>query len=239
MKIEILKIDAKPTLKISVISDVVCPWCYIGKRRLETAIANLSDKYTFDVEYFPFELNPQMPESGADQKEYLTQKFGSESKYEQLTGHVSNVAAQHGLDFNYKAQSVSPNTRKAHRLIQLAKEDGKQLELVEALFKAYFTDGVDLSKDENLILLAERCGLDREKVTSFLNSKVGEVEVEMAERQWQNAGVTGVPFYVIDNKYGISGAQSPEAFIQAFTEIADSKKVESSGEACDINGENC
>lgn len=239
MNIETLKIDTKPTLKISVISDVVCPWCYIGKRRLEAAISKLSDKYIFDVEYFPFELNPQMPEAGADQKEYLTRKFGSESKYEQLTGHVSAIAAQHGLTFNYQAQSISPNTRKAHRLIQLAKEDGKQLELVEAFFKAYFTDGVDLSKDENLINLAEQCGLNREKVSNLLKSKEGEAEVEMAERQWQNAGVTGVPFYVIDNKYGISGAQSPEAFIQAFTEIADAKKVTSAGEACDVDGKNC
>ncbi len=239
MNIENIKFSNKPTLKVSVISDVVCPWCYIGKRRLESAIEKLSDKYTFEVEYFPFELNPQMPEGGADQKEYLTQKFGSESRYEQLTGHVSNVAAQHGLRFNYEAQTISPNTRKAHRLIQLAKEDGKQLELVEAFFKAYFTDGVDLSKNENLIAIAERTGISREKTTEFLSSTVGEAEVEMAERQWQSAGVTGVPFYVIDDKYGISGAQSPESFIEAFTQIADAKKVTASGEACDVDGNNC
>jgi predicted DsbA family dithiol-disulfide isomerase len=238
MNIETLKLGAKPTLKISVISDVVCPWCYIGKRRLETAMDKLSDNYIFDVEYFPFELNPQMPESGLDQKEYLTKKFGGEVRYEQLTGHVSNVASQEGLTFNYKSQSISPNTRKAHRIIQLAKEDGKQLQLVEALFKAYFSDGVDLSKDENLIRISESCGVNPEKVKNFLASKEGEVEVEMSEQQWQNAGVTGVPFFVIDNKYGISGAQSPEAFIQAFTELGDAKKV-SSSEACDVDGKNC
>lgn len=237
MNIETLKLNTKPSLKISVISDVVCPWCYIGKRRLETAINKLSDKYTFDVEYFPFELNPQMPTSGLNQKEYLYKKFGGQERYEQLTGHVSNVAGQEGLSFNYQSQTISPNTRKAHRLIQLAKEDGKQLQLVEAFFKAYFTDGVDLSKDENLIRIAAECGLDKTKVSAFLQGNEGEAEVEMAERQWQNAGVTGVPFYVIDNKYGISGAQSPEAFIEAFTEIASAKV--SSGEACDVNGENC
>lgn len=238
MKIETLKFDTKPTLKISVISDVVCPWCYIGKRRLESAINKLSDKYTFEVEYFPFELNPQMPEGGLDQKQYLTKKFGGEARYEQLTGHVSNVAVQEGLTFNYQSQSISPNTRKAHRLIQLAKEDGKHLLLVEAFFKAYFSDGVDLSKDENLIRIGESCGINAEKIKNFLQTNEGEVEVEMSEQQWQNAGVTGVPFYVVDNKYGISGAQSPEAFIEAFTEIGDAKKV-SSGEACDVDGQNC
>jgi predicted DsbA family dithiol-disulfide isomerase len=237
MNIEILNSTTKPTLKISVISDVVCPWCYIGKRRLESAVQKLSDKYTFELEYFPFELNPQMPVSGVNQKEYLYKKFGGEDRYEQLTGHVSNVAGQEGLAFNYQSQTISPNTRKAHRLIQLAKEDGKQLQLVEAFFKAYFTDGVDLSNDENLIRIAETCGMDREKISTFLAGNEGEVEVEMAERQWQNAGVTGVPFYVIDNKYGISGAQSPEAFIKAFTEIGDAKIT--SGESCDVDGANC
>jgi predicted DsbA family dithiol-disulfide isomerase len=233
-----MKIETKPTLKISVISDVVCPWCYIGKRRLESAINKLSDKYTFEVEYFPFELNPQTPEKGVDQKEYLTEKFGGEERYSQLIGNVTNVASKDGLTFRYDLQSVSPNTRKAHRLVQLAREDGKQLNLVEGLFKAYFTDGVDLSKDKNLIDVAVTSGLDRTKVESFLQSNVGEVEVEMAERQWQQAGVTGVPFFVVDDKYGISGAQSPEAFIQAFTEIAGAKPV-TSGEACDVNGNNC
>ncbi|HEY0653971.1 MAG TPA: DsbA family oxidoreductase [Chryseosolibacter sp.] len=237
MKIEKLTVTAKPTLKVSVISDVVCPWCYIGKRRLEAAINKLSDKYTFEVEYFPFELNPQMPASGLNQKEYLYKKFGGQERYEQLTGHVSKVAGQEGLAFNYQSQTISPNTRKAHRLIQLAKEDGKQLQLVEAFFKAYFTDGVDLSKDENLVQIAESCGMNRDKVNVFLQSAEGEAEVEMAERQWQQAGVTGVPFYVIDNKYGISGAQSPEAFIEAFTEIAGTKIT--SGEACDVDGNNC
>jgi predicted DsbA family dithiol-disulfide isomerase len=237
MNIEFLKLEKKPTLKISVISDVVCPWCYIGKRRLETAINKLSDKYSFEVEYFPFELNPQMPVTGLNQKEYLTKKFGGEARYHQLTGHVTNVATQEGIAFNYEMQTISPNTRKAHRLIQLAKEDGKHLQLVEALFKAYFSDGVNLSQDENLISIAEANGMNREKVEGFLKSNIGEAEVELTERQWQNAGVTGVPFYVIDNKYGISGAQSPEAFIEAFTEVGE-KKV-SSGEACDIDGANC
>jgi predicted DsbA family dithiol-disulfide isomerase len=232
---------SKLKIKIGVVSDIVCPWCYIGKRRLEKAMEQLSDRFDFEVEYFPFELNPHMPASGADQKQYLTDKFGSEERYRQLTGNVTTVAAQEGITFNYTAQKKSPNTRNAHRLIQLAKEDGKHLQLVEALFKAYFTEGTDLTQAENLAGIAAAAGMDKQKVALFLQSNTGVVEVEMAERELQQLGISGVPFYVVDNKYGISGAQPSEAFIKAFEEIALAEPVagEGNGEACDVEGENC
>lgn len=229
----------KPTLKVSVISDVVCPWCYIGKRRLEKAINNLSDKYTFEVEYFPYELNPQMPASGLDQKQYLSDKFGGEEHYIQKTAYTTAVAEKEGLVFNFDIQKTSPNTRNAHRLIQLAKEDNKHLAMVEALFKAYFTDGVDLSKSENLTRLAEKLGMDGSKVEQFLKSNTGIDEVEMAEKELQKLGISGVPFYIINNKYGISGAQPAEAFIQAFEEIGIATTSAPIGETCDISAKNC
>ena len=227
----------KPKIKISVVSDIVCPWCYIGKRRLEKAIDKLSDKFDFEIEYFPFELNPQMPAQGVDQKQYLTDKFGSEDHYEQITGRTTAAAAEEGLKFDFASQKISPNTRNAHRLVQLAKEDNKHLELVEALFKAYFTEGVDLSKPENLVRLAVSVGMDQSKVEQFLNSDTGVAEVEIAEHELQKLGISGVPFYIIDNKYGISGAQASESFIKAFEEIGSS--VTAGGEACDVDGKNC
>ena len=225
----------KPTIKIGVISDVVCPWCYIVKRRLEKAIANVSDKFHFEVEYFPFELNPQIPEAGLDQKDYLTKKFGGEGRYHQVTGHVAKVAEQEGLAFNFEAQKISPNTRKAHRIITLAKEDGKQMDVVEAFFKAHFTDGADLSKNENLVQLATQAGMDSARVETLLQGNEGSAEVEMAERELQRLGVTGVPFYIIDNKYGLSGAQPSEVFVKAFNEA---RAVQPS-DACDVDGKNC
>ena len=232
---------SKPKIKVGVVSDVVCPWCYIGKRRLETAIDKLSDKFDFEVEYFPFELNPQMPLNGADQKQYLAAKFGSEERYRELTGRVTDVAAEEGLSFDYESQKISPNTRNSHRLIQLAREDSKQLKLVESLFKAYFTDGVDLSKTENLVKIAGAAGMDETKVEEFLQSDTGKVEVEMAEHELQQLGISGVPFYVIDNKYGISGAQSPETFIKTFEEIgAATQPIASDGStACDVSEKEC
>jgi predicted DsbA family dithiol-disulfide isomerase len=229
---------SKPKIKVGVISDVVCPWCYIGKRRLENAINNLSDKFDFDVEYFPFELNPQIPESGFDQKEYLTNKFGGEERYNQITDNTADVAAKEGLMFDFQGQKKSPNTRNAHRLIQFAKEDNKHLQMVEALFKAYFTDGVDLTKTESLVQLAANIGLDKTKIEQFLLSDTGKIEVEMAERELQQLGITGVPFYIIDNKFGISGAQPSESFIKAFEEIG-SAPIAEGGEVCDVDAKNC
>jgi predicted DsbA family dithiol-disulfide isomerase len=232
------KYMTKPIIKIGVVSDIVCPWCYIGKRRLEKAMHKLSEKFDFEVEYFPFELNPQMPAQGLDQKDYLVNKFGGEARYQQLTGHVTEVASGEDLKFDYSTQKISPNTRTSHRLIQLAKEDGLQLEMVEALFKAYFTEGIDLSKTENLVEIAVAAGMQRDKVELFLQSSTGVAEVEMAELELQKLGITGVPFYVIDNKYGISGAQASDAFIKAFEEIG-SASVQPQGQACDVEKKNC
>lgn len=228
----------KPIIKVSVVSDVVCPWCYIGKRRLEKAIDKLSDKFDFEVEYFPFELNPHIPVGGLDQKQYLSDKFGGEERYEQITDHTSAIAAEEGLTFDFDSQKVSPNTRNAHRLIQLAKEDNRHLVLVEALFKAYFTDGIDLSRTENLVNICVQAGMDKSKVELFLQSSTGITEVEIAELELQKIGISGVPFYIIDNKYGISGAQHSESFIKVFEEIATAADI-AGGESCNVDEKNC
>lgn len=213
----------KEKIRIGVVSDVVCPWCYIGKRRLENAMDEASDRFDFEVEYFPFELNPHMPEEGADYREYLIGKFGSESKFRQLTSHVKAIGAQEGLDFNMDLQKISPNTRNAHRLILVAKQEDKQIEVAEALFKAYFTQGIDLSKIDNLIEIAVEVGLDRAKIEQLLKSSTGILEIEMAEKEVYELGITAVPLYIIDNKNTISGAQSMEAFLKAFEEVSMEK----------------
>jgi predicted DsbA family dithiol-disulfide isomerase len=209
----------KTKIKIEVVSDVVCPWCYIGKRRLEKAIDQSKDTFDFEIEYLPFELNPAMPKEGRNQKEYLVAKFGSEAQYEKIIGNTTKVAADEGLAFDFSKQHVSPNTRDAHRIIWLAKKENKQTEAKEAFMKAYFEDGVDLSKTENLLNVATQVGLDRAKVEKVLHSEEGLAEVITAEKLSVQRGVSGVPFYIIDGKYGISGAQSSDTFIQAFKEI--------------------
>lgn len=228
---------SKPKIKIDVVSDVVCPWCYIGKRRLEKAVDLLKDKYEFELEYHPFELNPEMPLEGTDQKNYLTNKFGGEEQYQQITNRVTAVAVEEGLHFDFGKQKVSPNTRDAHRIIQLAKQDGKQLEVKEALMNAYFVEGIDISKKENIIDVVANVGLLKEKVEQFLSTDEGIREVVLAENELQKLGITGVPFYIINNQYGVSGAQPTESFVQAFEDIG--AKTQFSGEVCDVKDKNC
>lgn len=227
----------KPTIKVDIVSDVVCPWCYIGKRRIEKAMDALKDKYSFELEYHPFELNAQLPREGTNQKAYLAAKFGGEERYRQLTGNVKSAAAQEGLNFDFDKQQVMPNTREAHRIIMFAKQEGVQPAVKEAFMKAYFEDGIDLSKKENLIAVAVKAGLAKDKVEALLATDAGLAEVEQAERELQKLGISGVPFYIINNKYGVSGAQPSETFMQAFENIVTEQM--NAGEACDVDSKNC
>ena len=210
-------------IKIGVVSDVVCPWCYIGKRRLEKAMQLAPGFYDFDVEYYPYELNPHIPEEGLDYRGYLCRKFGSESKFHELTRHITRVAADEGLDFRLDRQEVSPNTRNAHRIILLAREEGRQLQVVEAFFRAYFTRGIDLSRIENLVDIAAGVGMDPGKVETLLNSNTGKLEIEMAEKELHDLGITAVPLFIISDHFTITGAQPVAAFSRAFEGVALAK----------------
>ncbi|MCW5911002.1 MAG: DsbA family oxidoreductase [Cyclobacteriaceae bacterium] len=223
-------------IKIDIVSDVVCPWCYIGKRRIEKAMDSLKDRFEFEVSYLPFELNAQVPKAGLDQKQYLADKFGGDDRFKQLSQHVTSVAATEGLKFDFDKQKVMPNTRDAHRVIWLARQEGKQLAVKEALMKAYFEDGVDLSKTENLLAIAVACGLSEQRVSAFLNSDEGLKEVMAMEHLNQQRGVSGVPFYIINDQYGISGAQPADVFVQALTQIGS--EVEAAN-ACDVDSKAC
>jgi predicted DsbA family dithiol-disulfide isomerase len=228
---------SKPLIRIDVVSDVVCPWCYIGKRRLERAVSQLQQEFDFQIEYHPFELNPDMPEQGKNQKEYLSNKFGGEAQYHQITGRVTQTAAQEGLHFDFEKQKISPNTRHSHRLIAFAKQAGLQLPMKEALMSAYFEKGIDLTKKENLLAIAVEVGLDKNKTEAFLNSDELLAEVKVEEQMNYQRGISGVPFYIINNKYGVSGAQPTEVFMNAFREI--SQEVTANGEACDVDSKEC
>lgn len=228
---------SKSTIKIDVVSDVVCPWCYIGKRRLERAIIQLSTEYDFEIEYHPFELNPCLPVSGVNHKAYLSDKFGGEEQYDIITARTSRVASDEGLTFNFDKQTTSPNTRKAHAIVQLAKVENKQLEMVEALFKAYFSEGIDLSKDENLIAIATQVGLDKNSVILVLTDQTIHRQIEKREEELHQLGIRGVPFYIINNHYGISGAQASETFIKSIREINDA--AHATGQSCEAEKGNC
>ncbi|MEZ4905474.1 MAG: DsbA family oxidoreductase [Spirosomataceae bacterium] len=204
----------KPHLKIDIVSDVVCPWCYIGKRRLEKAIKEIEENYTFTINYLPFQLSPDTPAEGENTKERLIAKFGGEARYHQIIKQVSLVAAGEGLNFDLENQTISPNTHLLHRLAWYAQQQGKQLEMMEALFQAYFEQRMDLSKIENILTLAINVGLDAERVRALLVSDEGKEAIDQLLYQNHLMGVSGVPYYIINDKYAISGAQPTKLFLK-------------------------
>jgi predicted DsbA family dithiol-disulfide isomerase len=228
----------KLRIKVDVVSDVVCPWCYIGKRRLERAIQAVSNDVDVEVRHLPFELNANIPAEGLDQKEYLAAKFGGTDRFEQLTNHVASVARGEGLNFDFGKQEVMPNTINAHRLIQLATGSGNQDAVVEAFMKAYFEEGADLSKNENLIAIAAGAGLNKEEAEALLegNSDVGSIR--QMESMSQQRGISGVPFFIINDKYGISGAQPSETLAQIFREVGNEVQ-QAEALSCEPDKKNC
>ena len=215
-------------LTIDVISDVICPWCFIGKRRLEKALGNCPAI----VRWHPFQLNPDMPREGIDRKSYRIRKFGSWERSQELDAQVAAAGLSEGIAFNFDRQSRTPNTLDAHRVIWLAGERGVQDAVVEAVFQAYFTDGRDLSNRATLASIAAAAGFDRAEVDELLAGDKGHDVVQAGEEQARRLGVSGVPFFVVNGRVGLSGAQPPELFRQAFEQAGEAVVA---GEACGVD----
>lgn len=206
------------TLKIDIVSDVVCPWCYIGESRLAKAIAQLPETIKAEIEFHPFELNPNAPEDGVNLHEHLQEKFGSEDQYNQMMDRVASVANEEGLAFNLQDQPISPNTRKMHVLIAAAKVIGLQAQISGAFFQAYFAEGKDLTNEGVVRLIAIDNGMPAELVDAALQDTEAFKAIEEKEKHYSTMGITGVPFFIIQNKYGVSGAQSTETFLKAMVD---------------------
>jgi len=203
-------------LLVDVISDVICPWCYIGKRRLEKAIAAVDGQHEVKVHWHPFQLNPGMPKEGISRKEYRTRKFGTWERSLELDAKLIAVGKAEGINFAFEKIEQTPNTVDAHRLIWLADQHGCQDAVVEALFVAYFTQGQDMSNRQALIDVASGAGLDRQGAETMLDSNEGMNVIEEAGELSQRHQVSGVPFLIINSAITLSGAQAPETFMEAF-----------------------
>ncbi|WP_026482227.1 DsbA family oxidoreductase [Agromyces subbeticus] len=209
-------------IKIDIWSDIACPWCYIGKRHLESGIASLGDGAPeVDITYHSYELSPDTPlDFEGSTVEYLADRKGMPvERVEQMLDHVTGVAAQAGLDYHFE-KVAHTKTLKAHEVLHFAKSEGKQLELKERLLKAYFVEGGRVNRIDELVAYAAEVGLDADAARDALESgRYGDaVQADIA--QAQAYGINGVPFFVIDGKYGISGAQPAEVFAQALTQVA-------------------
>jgi predicted DsbA family dithiol-disulfide isomerase len=206
-------------IQISITSDFICPWCYIGEKRLAGAIERLPSGIEVQLEWLPFELNPEMPPEGMDRGTYLSNKFGSWERVQAMQARIELAGGGDGATFDYQRIQRTPNTFLAHRLSWLAQHEGRQRPFVEAAFQAYFAQGRDIGSAGVLTEIAVSSGLDRNAVVAFLSSEDGVESVRALERVALGRGIQGVPYFDVAGT-AIVGAQPPETLLQTIIEAA-------------------
>ena len=214
-----------PSLTIDVVSDVMCPWCYIGKRRLEAALEEVSSEMDVEVRWRPYQLDATLPKQGKDRQQYLEDKFGGAAGAEQAYAAVRAAGAEENIPFAFDKIPVSPNTLDAHRLIRWASSLGlaAQHQMVDLLFKAYFEDGKNIGDDAVLIEAAQQVGLEAPVVERLLAGDADRDTITAEIDQARQMGVTGVPCFIIDMQYAVVGAQSADALADAMRKIVQEK----------------
>jgi predicted DsbA family dithiol-disulfide isomerase len=215
--------DNQP-VRIDVVSDVVCPWCFIGKRRLEKALA-LRPGVAVEVHWRPYFLNDWIPREGMSREQYLTTKFGSSERYKGIAQRVTAAAAEEGLTYAADKMKRQPNTLDCHRLIRWAEGIGKAAEMKQKLMDLYFTQGADLTDRDTLVKAAADVGLDADTVRAALASDRDGAEVEQEAQSAKAAGIEGVPCFIFGGKFAVSGAQSPEYFADAIDRVAQAQQA--------------
>ncbi|KAI4171872.1 MAG: hypothetical protein LQ343_003949 [Gyalolechia ehrenbergii] len=208
---------------ISIVSDTVCPWCYVGKNKLDRAIslyksAHPNSTDTFSTTWYPYYLNPDAPKTGVDKRQYYVSKFGAE-RTPMIFDRLTSAGKPVGIDFKFGGKTG--NTRDSHRMIQLAKTKGPEMQtrVVENLFKSYFEEEKDITSHEVLKAATVKAGLEETEVREWLASNKGGKEVDKEVVEARKKAVSGVPHYTMQGKYEIGGAQDPEAFVQTFERI--------------------
>ena len=202
-------------MQIEIYSDVVCPWCFIGKRRLEQALETAGYAQQARIAWRPFQLNPTMPKEGMARRVYLDAKFGGTKARRAIEERVTKAGEADGIVFAFDRIERTPNTFDAHRLIWLAEQQGCQDEVAEALFHSYFTNGREIGTLDSLAEIASDCGLNREELERFLASDRAVQEVRAEEAIGHRLGIRGVPYFVLNGSISISGAQPPDIFVSA------------------------
>ena len=199
-------------VKIDIISDVVCPWCAIGYKKLSEAMTQLDDDISFDINWKPYELHPEIPKEGFDKKEYYKIKFGESSGSSDRFNFITEEAKKVGLEFNFKKSKNLPNTFLAHRLLWFCRSKNKQHVLAEALFHAYFSDGRDVGDKDELIQISSENGINREEIKEFFQTNIGHEEVLREENRAREMNIFSVPTYIFNKKYLLVGGQESDTF---------------------------
>ena len=199
-------------LKIDIVSDVVCPWCAIGYKKLSEAMTQLDDEISIEVNWKPYQLHPEIPREGFDKKEYYKIKFGESLGSSDKFNFISEEGRKVGLEFNFKKSKNLPNTFLAHRLLWLCRSKDMQDDIAEALFYAYFTDGRDVGNEDELIEISSENGLNKQEIRDFFQSNIGHEEVLREENRAREMNIFSVPTYIFNKKYLLVGGQESDTF---------------------------
>ncbi len=210
--------------KLDVISDPICPWCYIGKTKLDRALEK-HPEHDFVIEWHPFQLNPTMPAEGMDRREYLEAKFGGKEGAVKVYGGIAKAAEAAGVEINFEGIERTPSTLNAHRLLHWAALEGKQNAVVDRLFKAYFREGQDISDHDVLVGVAEAAGMDGVVTRKLLEGDADAKDIQDRDAQARERGVSGVPCFVIGNHYVVQGAQDTELWEKVISELSDAHQT--------------
>ena len=207
-------------IEIDIVSDTICPWCYVGKRRLERAL----DGFEADevrVRWHPFQLNPGMPPEGMDRAEYVTAKFGGAQAARAVYDRIRDAGAEEGIAFAFERMPRTPNTFASHRVVHFAGREGRQDEVVEALFQAVFVDGRDIGDFETLVDIGAECGIDPVALAEYLAGTEEAGDLRAEEERSRRMGVTGVPCFIIGGRYAVTGAQEPTVLRSVIDKVAE------------------
>jgi predicted DsbA family dithiol-disulfide isomerase len=206
-------------IRLDIFSDPVCPWCYLGKANLDRALEAAAD-HPFQIEWHPFQLNPDMPSEGVDKRSYLAARFGGEAKVDEIHDRLRQIARQNGVDLDPDVPMRIPNTLNAHRLIHWAGIEGKQTPVVAALFRAYWKEGRDIGNSSVLADIAWAAGMDRAATLRLLQSDADADDLRARDQDARDKGVTAVPTFLIAQQYVVSGAQPPDVWAKVIAELA-------------------
>lgn len=202
-----------PVITVDIVSDVVCPWCIIGYKKLEKAMQQFEGKARFELAWHAFELNPSMPPEGQDISEHMAQKYGATPEQSKANRErLRHAGSELDFEFSYGDKMRMVNTFDAHRLLHWAGETGKQTALKLALFKAHFTDGKDVSDHDTLVSVVASVGLDEKRARDLLSTNLFAEEVRATEAEWQDRFITGVPAFIFNKKFMVPGAQEADVF---------------------------
>jgi predicted DsbA family dithiol-disulfide isomerase len=208
-------------LQVDIVSDVICPWCYIGKRRFERALETIGGRHRVGLTWRPFQLNPDMPVDGMEREAYLQAKFGGRERSREIYARIEAAGTGEGIAFAFDRIARTPNTVQAHRLIRLGQRLDRQDEVVEALFRGYFTAGANIGDIETLVGLAERAGIAPDAAERYLAGDEDREQVLGEDDSARRMGIHGVPCFILEQQHALSGAQEPAVLAEALDRVAE------------------